>query len=43
MKKALDAAEFLQSDAFSKRIIAGIAFKLIGYTVEELKEQYAIE
>ena len=43
IKKAYDAAEFLQSDSFNKRIVAGIALKLMGSTLEELKQQYDIQ
>ena len=40
--KVMDAALWLEMEVLRKRLACGVALKLMGFTVEELKEAYDI-
>ena len=40
--KVMDATLWLEMEVLRKRLACGVALKLMGFTVEELKEEYDI-
>lgn len=41
--KIFQAVSFLQIDEFKKRLIAGLAIKMMKTPISELKEQYGLQ
>jgi hypothetical protein len=43
LRRVLETAFYLQAEELKKRLIAGLAIKLMKSTVNELKQQYDIK